>query len=55
MSFNSPFPYEMRPVCQDLYERLLVRRENGDAFVQSPPKLTGMENLGLFLKVPEQR
>ena len=32
VSFNSLFPYEMRPVCQDLYEIVIVRRENGDAF-----------------------
>ena len=32
VSFNSLFPYEMRPVCQDLFEIVIVRRENGDAF-----------------------
>ena len=32
VSFNSLFPYEMRPLCQDLFEIVIVRRENGDAF-----------------------
>lgn len=32
ISFNSLFPYEMRHVCQDLYEIVIVRRQNGDAF-----------------------
>ena len=32
ITFNPIFPYEMRPVCQDLYEIVIVRRENGDAF-----------------------
>ena len=32
VSFNSLFPYEMRPVCHDLCEVVIVRRENGDAF-----------------------
>ena len=32
LSFNSLFPYEMRPVCQDLYEMVIVRRDNSDAF-----------------------
>lgn len=32
ISFTSLFPYEMRPVCQELYEIVIVRRENGDAF-----------------------
>ena len=32
LSFNSLLPYEMRPVCQGLYEMVIVRRENGDAF-----------------------
>ena len=30
--FNSLLPYETRPVCQDLYEIVVVRGENGDAF-----------------------
>ena len=30
--FNSLLPYETRLVCQDLYEIVIVRGENGDAF-----------------------
>lgn len=31
ISFNSLSPYEMRPVCQDLCQVVIVRLENGDA------------------------
>ena len=32
ISFNPIFPYEMRPVCQDLYEIVILRQEDDDSF-----------------------
>lgn len=45
ISFNSLSPYEMRPVCQDLCEVVIVRWENGDA-LQEISKSTPTERNG---------
>lgn len=55
ISFNSLFAYEMRPVCQDLYEIVIVRRANGDAFqeiFQVYPELQEWRVQDLFSKHP---
>ena len=57
ISFNSLFPYEMRPVCQDLYEIVIVRRENGDAFQEIfkvYPDLAEWRVQDLFSKHPNK-
>ena len=55
VSFNSLFPYEMRPGCQDLCEVVIVRRDDGDAFQEICrvyPDLPAWRVQDLFSKHP---
>lgn len=57
LSFNFLLPYEMRPVCQGLYEMVIVRRENGDAFqtiFKVYPDLSEWRVQDLFSKHPNK-
>ncbi len=57
ISFNSLLPYEMRPVCQDLYEIVMARREDDDAFQEVfkvYPELPEWRVQDLFSKHPNK-
>ncbi len=57
ISFNSLLPYEMRPVCQDLYEIVIARREDDDAFQEVfkvYPELPEWRVQDLFSKHPNK-
>ena len=57
ISFNPLFPYEMRLVCPDLYERVIVQRENSDAFQEIfrvYPDLPKWRVRDLFSKHPKK-